>query len=359
MTLELYPRDYLTSAERFRARCDAAGARRWTYPLPERRGPANETLAIDVAWFGAPDADRVLLFTLGTHGLEGFCGSAVLEQWLAAHPEGPPRGTALLAVHAVNPWGFAHLSRTTENNVDLNRNFLDFASEQLRPNPIYVALHPSLCPDDWTAETIAAGRAALDAANAAHGKPAVSDALARGQSECADGLNYTGLGPEWSHRTMVELLNRHLPSGRDVTAIDLHTGLGPYGEPYFLCFHAPDSAGYARVAEAYGEGVRSADRSFQGGVRPQYKGLLINALGQLVAHRRFAGLVIEFGTRPHNQVKDSLRLDRWLKFGRANAATDHAALKAQVLEDYCPSDEAWRRNVLSVSNGLLDRAFAL
>jgi hypothetical protein len=165
--------------------------------------------------------------------------------------------------------------------------------------------------------------------------------------------------PEWSHRTLGEILRRFLPAGRKVTAIDLHTGLGPYGQPYFLCFHPTGGAPYARVAEVFGEGVREADKSYQGGVRPRFSGLLIDALGTLVEHRSFTALVIEFGTRPHNQVKDSLRLDRWLKFGRPHPHADRVALYAQVLEDYCPSSPDWRRSVLGCSNDLLDRAVAM
>jgi hypothetical protein len=359
VALEYFSPDYRTSAERFRNSAARWGAEAATYEHPAKRGRKDEALAIDVAWFGPRDADRVFLYTLGMHGLEGFAGSAVLLQWLDSLGGRLPPGQAVLAVHAVNPWGFSHLSRTTENNVDLNRNFLDFGKAELRGNPIYAELHPLLCPDDWTPETIAAGRAAMAAANERYGVPAVTDALARGQYDHADGLFYGGRAPEWSHRTLAEALRRFLPPGRKVTAIDLHTGLGPYAQPYFLCFHPADSRAYARVAEVFGEGVREANRSYQGGVRPNFSGLLIDALGTLVEHRSFTGLVIEFGTRPHNQVKDSLRLDRWLKFGRPDPNANRAALYAQVLGDYCPASPEWRRGVLSHSNELLTRGLAL
>jgi len=359
VALQYFSPDYRTSAERFRAAAAQWRGAAATFTHPAQRGRQGEPLAIDVAWFGPSDAERVFLYTLGMHGLEGFAGCAILLQWLDSVGGRLPPGQAVLAVHAVNPWGFSHLSRTTENNVDLNRNFIDFAGGELRDNPIYAELHPLLCPEDWTPETIAAGRAAMAQANERHGVPAVTDALARGQYDFPDGLFYGGRAPEWSHRTLAEILRRFLPAGRRVTAIDLHTGLGPYGQPYFLCFHPPESAAYARVAESFGEGVREADKSYLGGVRPRFSGLLVDALGTLVEHRSFTALVIEFGTRPHNQVKDSLRLDRWLKFGRPDPAADRAALYAQVLEDYCPSSADWRRSVLSQSNELLSRALSM
>ena len=44
-----------------------------------------------------------------------------------------------MLIHAINPHGFAWLRRVTEDNVDLNRNWIDF--DQPAPaNPAYDAL---------------------------------------------------------------------------------------------------------------------------------------------------------------------------------------------------------------------------
>ena len=51
-------------------------------------------------------------------------------------------------VHAINPHGFAWLRRVTEENVDLNRNFVDHGGPH-PANDAYDALHPALCPERW------------------------------------------------------------------------------------------------------------------------------------------------------------------------------------------------------------------
>jgi hypothetical protein len=43
-----------------------------------------------------------------------------------------PPDTALLAVHAINPYGFAWMRRVTEGNVDLNRNVVGAAAASNR-----------------------------------------------------------------------------------------------------------------------------------------------------------------------------------------------------------------------------------
>src|SRR3546814_9336896 len=101
---------------------------------------------MDVACVGPDDADVVLLSLSGTHGAEGFNGSAAQVHWLNLHGAEPlPKGVAMLFVHAVNPFGFAHMLRVNENNVDLNRNFLAFAAP-LPPNPVYAAIEQTLPP---------------------------------------------------------------------------------------------------------------------------------------------------------------------------------------------------------------------
>ena len=50
-------------------------------------------LALDVATLGEPDAPAVLLIVSGTHGVEGFTGSALQYHWLdSLGPGGIPEG---------------------------------------------------------------------------------------------------------------------------------------------------------------------------------------------------------------------------------------------------------------------------
>jgi hypothetical protein len=121
------------------------------HPEPGKEG---ETLAMDIALDGSPDAQRLLLLSSGCHGVEGFCGSGV--QVFALHDQdwrdkAKAAGVAVLYIHALNPYGFSHLRRVTQENVDLNRNFQDFskALPNTSHNPGYASLHDLLLPQDW------------------------------------------------------------------------------------------------------------------------------------------------------------------------------------------------------------------
>ena len=128
------------------------------------KGPDGGALATDVAWIGPRSARKRLLLTSSTHGIEGYCGSGCQISWLEnrhyyrdARPD-----TAVILVHAINPHGFAYGRRVTEDNVDLNRNFVDF-SQPLPENKDYEALQEHANPKVWTPESVAKADAAIAA----------------------------------------------------------------------------------------------------------------------------------------------------------------------------------------------------
>jgi hypothetical protein len=92
-----------------------AGAVVESHVHPSARGPDDGELAMDVARVGPPDADALLVVSSATHGVEGFCGSGIQVALLgdpAVAAALASSGAALLLVHAVNPYGFAHVRRT-------------------------------------------------------------------------------------------------------------------------------------------------------------------------------------------------------------------------------------------------------
>ena len=139
---------YSEARARFLAAAAAAGARIETIRHP-LRGPGGEQLACDVARLGPPRAAKAIVTISGTHGVEGHCGSgaqtASLREGLFS---ALPADTCAVAIHAINPHGFAWSRRVTEDNVDLNRNFVDHAAPY-PVNPGYEELRAAICPPHW------------------------------------------------------------------------------------------------------------------------------------------------------------------------------------------------------------------
>lgn len=208
----LWPETYAEGRRCFLEACSAAGAAVVTHPHP-LLGPDGAELATEVALVGGEAARRVLLVCTATHGVEGFTGSACLLQWLRAHADSSggllPPSTRAVLVHAINPHGYAWVRRVNEDNIDLNRNFIDHDAPRA-PNALYTAAHPFVrptadSPPDWSAAD--AGLAAVAEANG------VSDAMRTvlgGQYEHADGIFYGGTRPAWSNEMIRRIVREHV-----------------------------------------------------------------------------------------------------------------------------------------------------
>ena len=109
---QYFASSYAEARQKFRDAAMAAGAQLQAEANDRAQGPAGEALTTDIAWLGPADAKRVLVTVSATHGAEGFCGAGVQTgTFRSGAARDLPRGTALLAVHAINPYGFAWVRR--------------------------------------------------------------------------------------------------------------------------------------------------------------------------------------------------------------------------------------------------------
>ena len=353
---EAFANDYNDGRQRFIAQAQRAGAELSHYAHPTLTTPDGQPLTLDVARLGPADATRTLLLISGTHGLEGAAGSALQNAWLASQAARDlPPDTNVLLVHALNPFGWSHDTRTNESNVDLNRNFIDHAAP--RPsNTAYDALHAQLVPDNWRATERQGVQNAIQAFRDAHGADATFNAMASGQYRHAQGLAFGGQQREWSNLTLERILGEHLAHTERVALIDWHTGIGEYGEPFFLCFNADGSEEQQQAAQWWSH-ERVLGQRPHGLARPDYQGLVFRGVEAFLPGRKVAGAVIEFGTRGTN-TSESLRLDQWLRFRapqQANAARD-AQLRHDLIDTYVPYSGVWRQSVLRHGVEITDQA---
>ena len=311
-----------------------------SHVLDAHRGAENEVLATDVARFGAADAAKLLIISSGTHGPEGFCGSGVqagllhdadLRDRLTA------AGVALLLIHAVNPYGFSYLQRTNEDNIDPNRNCLNF-SDPLPVNARYPEVEALLIPQTWP--PTADNALAIAAYVREHGYRAYREALTSGQSVSPDGMFYAGIAPCWSNRTMRKILRQHASRVTDIGWIDIHTGLGPYGHGEKIFAGRNNAAEIARARAWWGPDVLS----FYAGesVSMEVRGSLVSTVYDECSANHVTLTGLEFGTRPDDEVLQSLRASTWA--GRqADLDVDvRARIRRQTRDAfYCDCDE-WK-----------------
>lgn len=334
---------YDEARERFRTTAEGLGARAELHVNPNAEGPDGEKLTTDVVRFGDRRANRVLFITSATHGAEGFCGSgAQVALMRSGLLDAPPSGMAVVIIHAINPYGFAHLSRTTEENVDLNRNFVDF-SGPLPENPAYDEVHPFLLPADWDGEGRWASEEGMARYIAEKGLWTFQCAVSGGQYSHSDGLFYGGAAPTWSHRIFKELIGEHAGGASHAALIDFHTGLGPYG------YGEPITTGTIEEKERtrrwYGDEV--TDPATGSSTSAPIQGMLSGAFRDVVPDARLAPIVIEYGTVPVPDTLGALRADNWLRCRGDRSSGLARTIKRRMRDTfYCDFDD-WRAMIVT------------
>jgi hypothetical protein len=337
-----FARDYSDARAKFLAAAGAAGAKLTALQHP-LRGPDTERLFTDLAWWGPADAERVLVTVSGTHGVEGFCGSLCQVGWFAEGlSKEMPRGTALLAIHAINPHGFAWIRRVTEDNVDLNRNFVDHA-QPYPVNAAYDELRDAIVPADWSDAGRAAADAKLAAYAAKHGAKALQGAVTGGQYSDPHGIFFGGHAPTWSNRTLTGIFERCLARAKSVAAIDFHTGLGPYGHGELITGLIPDTDNFRLSRQWLGDELTSPLL----GTSASAKLVGINQVGmeEAIPHARFAAVAIEYGVAPMDETRDALRADNWLHVHGDLKTKQAAAIKAEMRRVFYGDTSDWKQMV--------------
>jgi hypothetical protein len=345
---------YAAAREKFLVAARTAGARLTAHTLPDHCGPQDEQLTLDVATLGPGDPDSVLLLISATHGVEGFCGSGCQVGYLADQLYGalPPRAGTIL-VHALNPYGFAWLRRVNEDNVDLNRNFQDFANP-LPDSSAYEAIHDWLVPEDWDGPGRQAADVALKRFIEARGLPALQSAVSRGQYTRPTGLFYGGTRASWSNTTLRRILQDQLaPSVRKLAVLEFHTGLGPpgYGEPSYL---VPPDAGFERAKKWYGPEVTSI--VIGDAVSAYVTGVLPDAFRDLTPTIEVTHIAVEYGTRPIMEVLSALRADGWLHADPRRQTPLRGQIERQMRDAFYVDTPAWKAFVYGRAADLVCRA---
>jgi len=339
-----FGKDYAAARKLFLRAAKAAGATVKSYPNP-LRGPNREQLATDTVWLGPKAARNVLVLISGTHGVEGFCGSGCQVDWLRSARD-LPRGTAMLLVHAINPYGFAWLRRVTEDGVDLNRNFVDFA-KKLPTNPGYDALAGAILPKRLSGPIYKAAQKKLEAYRAKHGPQGLAVAVSAGQYKHPQGLFYGGAKPTWSRGVHGRIIADYdIARRRAVAVLDYHTGLGPHGYGELISTHLPNTRAARRNKAWYGDSVTEPlGGTSQAGARYGFSNLLWeDKLGD-----RCNYVALEYGTYPTDTVvMPALVADHWLH-GQKNfrwASPLARKIKAQIRHAFYGDNDPWREAVI-------------
>jgi hypothetical protein len=298
---------------------------------------------MDLVLEGPENAENLLIVTSACHGIEGYCGSAVQSGILEFVPvdlSSAAPDTAVLHVHAANPHGFSHTRRVTNENVDLNRNFVDF-SAPLPINPGYADIHQYLLPESWPPS--AQANEALESYRQRVGDKAFQCAVSLGQYAFDNGLFFGGKKPTWSNVTFREVLQRYGRNCKHIGWIDIHTGLGPYGIGERIFASPEDQSTVARAREWWGSGITSVHTGSSSSI--PLTGAIQFALPEECPQAESTNICLEFGSRPSDCVREALRADHWLQQHPECPVGLAADIKRNLRDAFYPEEDQWKQMV--------------
>lgn len=314
-------------------------------------GPSGEPIFLDWAYFGKENAEQLIIVNSGTHGIEGYVGSRLqlqlLEQGVV---EQLPDSVAVAMIHGVNPYGVAWHRRVDENNVDVNRNFIDFKSATPENSAYYkylLALNPT---------TFENGLLELP-------KDAIHDyyvkqidhhyfaAVIGGQYIYPEGLQYGGDEPSWSRQTLDMVWKKLIPGKTKVISLDIHTGLGNFAKGILMMTGQQQSDAVLFAKQCFGEVHATKPRKD----RP-LTGLLGPYLRQKFPEQLVIPLVMEFGTYSVAEVLRALQADNWLHhYAWLDSPTGYL-IKQAMIEAFDVADADWVKQVSDRWGEVFDQA---
>ena len=310
-----------------------------------------------MALFGRKDAKTVLVVSSGTQGVEGFAGSGIQTGLLREGiVQRLPSDLSLLMIHAINPFGMAHLRRCNEDNIDLNRNFRDH--DKPRPgSPEYEQLADVIAPRSLSFWAELRSWSKLLWYRRTAGKAAAQRAVSDGQYSYADGLFYGGTFETWSNKTLRAIADRYLSHADRVIVIDVHTGLGEYGHAEIIMNDPEDSRAYVRAVEIWGsERVRTTIAG--GSVSIHLDASVKLAYTEMLPQAEVTAISLEFGTLPQMEVFKALRAENWLHHHGGQDHPRASEIKTCLLRAFHPDSDEWETSVWNQGKEVVERALA-
>jgi hypothetical protein len=315
---------------------------------------------------------RLFVVLSGIHGLEGYTGAAIqfmmLKEFL---PRLDFSETGILIVHAMNPYGFKHHRRATENQVNLNRNCSVLNELYRTSNPGSLDMSQRFIPKTpvTSLESFMLSRMQRQGDQVNFDGITLDQfvkTVGQGQWESPDGLEYGGSGPEPQVKALIERLRPLFAGCRDLILFDLHTGLGERRRLHLLRGELDGCVHPTLFAELFSP---AQDVSIYDYTPYDTEGFyhcfgLTNHLLPELAEpgQRCNSMTLEFGTLGHDLEAQLDALNRWLLehqgalYGFANEQIGDR-IKALYLERFLPGDPEWKANVIKTAREFFNAVF--
>jgi len=338
------------------------GVEVYKFDVPSEIDP---DLTVDICYIPAQESpNSLIILSSGTHGVEGFAGSAiqlmVTEEILSP---GYLDSTGLLFIHGLNPYGMKYLRRVTENNIDLNRNCAADEAHYDTENEGYEKVYDMLNPQGKANHRSLRNRnlhLIVIQKILAVTMRALRQAILQGQYEYPEGLYYGGKELEPQIDAITPILREKMKPYTRILTIDLHTGYGENGTMHLFPNPVADPHIKAQMEELF------AGYTIDWGDSADFYtifGSFADYIGTLAPGKSYYPMVFEFGTLDSQKTFGSIRSlhnmileNQGFHNGYKKEKTE-TKIKENLLEMYYPSNDVWRSKVIIDAKKIFELVF--
>ncbi|NQU84366.1 MAG: DUF2817 domain-containing protein, partial [Mariniphaga sp.] len=331
-------------------------------PVPSQ---INQDLKIDFCYVPAQkEESKLLIVSSGTHGIEGFTGSAVQQMMMDNFLEiGMLDNIGILFIHAVNPYGFKFLQRTTENNVDINRNCDTIRTLFSTPNDGYIALNEMLNPSGKVSVGSIKNKFFMLVAIKKlmqESKASLRQAILQGQYEFPKGIYFGGKDFEPQLSILSEVILDKAANYDTLFNIDLHTGYGARG-----VLHLFPNPTENQEVKKHLEQIFEGDTIDWGDSDDFYtmNGQFSDYIGKLLPRKFYLPMSFEYGTLNSQNtlglvksLHNSILENQGIQYGYKNVKDSLAVMK-NYMEMFYPSSETWRSKIMNDTYEMMELVF--
>ncbi len=331
---------YLQSRSQFLEQAKSRGAVVDSLLNPTQKGIDGESLYCDIAYLDGSQKKRTFILSSGVHGVEGYCGAAFQSALLEADFFAPYyEEFNLVFVHAVNPFGFSYSCRTNEDNVDINRNFVDFET----PPPFdleYEQFRNAVFPDTWVDSSLKTITTNIKHYIDKHGAKQFQRLMTRGQYQNPEDTYFGGSKPTWSRTIWTQLCQELASKNNTIFHIDFHSGLGPFGEAEIIYGGQPKTWNINIARECFGSTDVKVP-AHADSLSPSVSGALATALDHYT--ERAVSIALEFGTIPIEAMLSNLIADNWLLHQKQCSKQLADTIRNNIRDSFFVSDPVLRK----------------
>ena len=299
-------------------------------------GSEGEKLTMDTIEWGDPASDNVLFIVSGTHGVEGFAGSACQLALLDQVDTLALSNCRIVLIHAVNPFGFSFLRRTNENNVDINRNFSALTNLPGTDNTQEHAIIRQLRKTSNGYQMVKLYLMLVWQIINGH-RAAMQSLITAGQYGNERDLFFGGTHESASAAFWHELLGKYKSSR--LYLMDIHTGLGKHGQAHVLS-EAQESSSAYQDNQLYFKDCNLVHTAHDTSLSARLTGTLSSQLPE-----PDNAITLEYGTFGGLTVLSALAIENYHYWHNRNSRQHHRA-RRHLKAIFNPASPKWQETVL-------------